>query len=77
MYYDWNASLEDAVKDPKPEQLIANALGSIQGKDHVVVLAHDVIHATGMCLDDLLEQLPEYQMEVLTEDLEPVHFRME
>ncbi len=77
IYYDWNASLEDAVKDPKPEQLIANALGSIQGKDHVVVLAHDVIHATGMCLDDLLEQLPEYQMEVLTEDLEPVHFRME
>ncbi len=77
IYYDWNASLEDAVKDPRPERLIANAMESIQAKDHVVLLAHDVVYATGICLDDLLEQLPEYRMEVLTRDLEPVHFRME
>lgn len=77
IYYDWNASLEDAVKEPQPEQLMANAMESICGKEHVVLLAHDVVYATGICLDDLLEQLPEYKMEALTEDLEPVQFRME
>lgn len=76
IYYDWNASMEDAVKDPVPEQLIANAKESTLGREKVVLLAHDVVYATGMCLDDLLEQLPEYRMEVLTEDLEPVHFQM-
>ena len=76
IYYDWNASMEDAVKDPVPEQLIANAKESTLGREKVVLLAHDVVYATGMCLDDLLNQLPEYRMEVLTEDLEPVHFQM-
>jgi len=76
IYYDWNASMEDAVKNPNPEQLIANAKESTLGREKVVLLAHDVVYATGMCLDDLLDQLPEYRMEVLTEDLEPVHFQM-
>lgn len=77
IYYDWNASLEDAVKNPDPEQLIANAKESALGREHVVMLAHDVVYATGMCLDDLLDQMPEYEVKVLTEDVEPVHFRME
>ena len=76
IYYDWNASMEDAVKNPNPEQLIANAKESTLGREKVVLLAHDVVYATGMCLDDLLDQLPEYRMEVLTEDVEPVHFQM-
>lgn len=76
IYYDWNASMEDAVKEPVPEQLIANARESALGREKVVLLAHDVVYATGICLDDLLDQLPEYRMEVLAEDLEPVHFQM-
>lgn len=77
IYYDWNASLEDAVNNPKPEQLIANAKDSTLGRQKVVMLAHDVVYETGICLGDLLEEFPEYKMEVLTEELEPVHFHME
>lgn len=74
IYFDWNASLEDAVRKSTPEQLIANAVESTLGRKKVVMLAHDIIYDTGMCLEDLLDRLPEYRMEVLTEDVEPVQF---
>ena len=74
IYYDWNASLEDAVKDPKPEQLIANAVDSTLGRKKVIMLAHDTVYTTGICLNELLDQLPEYRMEVLTENVEPIQF---
>ncbi len=74
VYFDWNASLEDAVKKSTPEQLVANGVESTLGRKKIVMLAHDVIYNTGMCLEDLLDRLPEYRMEVLTEDVEPVHF---
>lgn len=77
IYFDWNASLEDAVKNPEPEQLIANAKESVLGRQNVVMLAHDVVYATGICLNDLLDEMPEYEVKVLTEETEPVHFRME
>lgn len=77
IYYDWNASLEDAVQNPDPEQLIANAKESTLGRQNVVMLAHDVVYATGICLEELLDELPEYEMKVLTEDVEPVHFQMD
>lgn len=77
IYYDWNASLEDAVKNPEAERLIANAKASTLGRQKVVMLAHDIVYTTGVCLNDLLDEFPEYKMEVLTEELEPVHFHME
>lgn len=77
IYFDWNASLEDAVKNPEPELLIANARESAMGRQNVVMLAHDVVYATGICLNDLLDEMPEYEVKVLTEETEPVHFRME
>lgn len=74
IYYDWNASLEDAVNDPKPEQLIQNAVESTFGRKKVIMLAHDVVYTTGICLNDLLDRFPEYRMEVLTEEVEPIQF---
>jgi len=74
IYYDWNASLEDAVGKREPQTLIRNAVTSAQGRKRVVMLAHDVVRQTALCLDELLEQFPEYQMRPLLEESEPVQF---
>lgn len=74
IYYDWNASLEDAVKNPKAEILIQNAVSSTLGRKKIIMLAHDVVGETGMCLEELLNQFPEYRMEPLTEEIDPIQF---
>ena len=74
IYYDWNASLEDAVKNPDPKQLIENGVSTTLGRKKVVLLAHDVVGSTGLCLEELLDSLPEYKMEPLSEDVEPICF---
>jgi len=74
IYYDWNASLEDAAPETTPEELIANGVSTTFGRQKVVMLAHDVVYNTGICLEELLDNLPEYEMKALTEDIEPVHF---
>lgn len=74
IYYDWNASLEDAVSKPTPEQLIANGVETTLGRRKVIMLAHDVVYSTGICLEDLLDRLPEYEMKPLTAEVEPIQF---
>ena len=75
IYHDWNASLEDAFGKAEPEELIANAKESTLGRQRVVLLGHDIVYNTGMCLEGLLDALPEYRMEPLTEETEPIRFR--
>lgn len=74
IYFDWNASLEDAVQQSVPEQLIANALSTTLGRKKVIMLAHDVVPNTTACLDELLDSFPEYQMKPLSEEVEPIQF---
>lgn len=74
VYFDWNASLQDAVKNPDAETLLANAMDSILGRKKVVLLAHDVVEETGKCLEELLDMLPEYRMKPLDEGVEPIQF---
>lgn len=74
IYFDWNASLEDAVTDAEPEQLAANGVATTLGRKKVVMLAHDVVYDTGLCLEELLDQLPEYEMKPLSEEVEPIQF---
>lgn len=74
VYFDWNASLEDATKHNEPEKLLKNAKESTLGRKRVVMLAHDVVENTTLCLDELLEMFPEYEMLPITEDVEPVQF---
>lgn len=75
VYFDWNASLEDAVKKTTPEKLIQNAKDSTLGRKKVVLLGHDVKDNTVLCLEELLDSFPEYQMMPLTEDVKPVQFK--
>lgn len=74
IYYDWNASLEDAAPDTTPEELISNGVSTTLGRQKVVMLAHDVVYNTGVCLEELLDSLPEYEMKALSEEVEPVQF---
>lgn len=76
IYFDWNASLEDAVKKSTPEELIANAVESTLGRKKVVMLAHDVVPNTVLCLEKMLEQFPEYEMKPLTENIDPIQFHI-
>lgn len=75
IYFDWNASLEDAVTNTDPAQLVANGVSTTLGRQKVIMLAHDVKSDTALCLDTLLDSLPEYRMLPLTEDTEPIQFR--
>lgn len=75
VYFDWNASLEDAAKNVTPEQTIENAVSSTLGRKKVVMLAHDVKESTAECLDELLDKFPEYQMKPLTQNVKPVQFQ--
>lgn len=75
IYYDWNASLEDAVSGAEPTQLIANGVETTLGRRKVILLAHDVVYNTGEILEDLLDRFPEYEMRPLSVEVEPIHFK--
>ncbi|MBQ7775716.1 MAG: N-acetylmuramoyl-L-alanine amidase [Lachnospiraceae bacterium] len=74
VYYDWNASLEDATRNPNPDKLIQNAKESTLGRKKVVMLAHDIVDETVECLEELLEEFPEYEMKALEESVKPIQF---
>lgn len=74
IYYDWNASLEDAVTKSEPQQLITNARETTLQRKKVVMLAHDSVYNTSVCLSELLESFPEYEMKLLTQETEPIQF---
>lgn len=74
IYYDWNASLEDAVGETTPEELILNAVGTARDRQEVVMLAHDRVDSTAYALEDLLDALPQYRVMPLTVEAEPVQF---
>lgn len=74
LYYDWNASLEDAVKKSTPESLLTNARETTLGRKKVIMLCHDTVYNTTLCLGELIDQFPEYQMEPLTPEVTPIQF---
>ena len=75
IYYDWNAGVEDATgKDSSPSQLIKNARESTLGRKKIVLLAHDRVKNTVLCLDGLIDEFSDYVMKPLTEDITPVQF---
>ncbi|MCH5248698.1 MAG: N-acetylmuramoyl-L-alanine amidase [Lachnospiraceae bacterium] len=76
IYYDWNASLEDAdtKKDLKVEELIENGVTTTLGRNKIVMLAHDVVDNTSLCLNELLDNLPEYEIKPIDEDVTPIQF---
>ena len=74
IYFDWNGSLEDAMSKTSPEQLIENARESTLGRRKVVMLAHDIVYNTTLCLRELIDSFPDYKMEPLTPEVAPIQF---
>ena len=63
------------MKHSGPEDLLANARKTALGRKRVVMLAHDTIYDTVLCLPELLDQFPEYRMEPLDEKVTPIQFK--
>lgn len=74
VYFDWNASLEDAVKKPDKEKILKNAKESTLGRKVVVMLAHDTVSVTAETLEELLELFPEYKFCPIEENVQPITF---
>lgn len=74
-YYDWNASLEDSVRKCTPEELVKSAVDTAMNRDRVILLAHDTIYNTSLCIEDIILAFPDYKMEPLTEEVIPICFR--
>ena len=74
VYFDWNSSLDDATKKNDPDRLIKNARESTLGRKKIVMLAHDIVYNTTLCLEDLIESFPDYKMEPLTPEVSPIQF---
>ena len=76
VYFDWNAGLEDAAGKYEPQELIENARYTTLERKRVVMLAHDRVLNTALCLSDLIDQFPEYRMEPITDATEPIQFKI-
>jgi len=74
IYFDWNAGLEDALGQLTPEELLENAQESTLGRKKIVMLAHDIVYNTTLCLNRLIDEFPEYRMMPLTPEVEPIQF---
>lgn len=74
IYFDWNASLDDAVTKSNANELIQNARSSTLGRKKIVLLCHDIVYQTTQCLDELIEQFPEYNFEPLNQTTQPIQF---
>ncbi len=74
IYYDWNASLEDAVKNPNRDKILKNARESTLGRKVVVMLAHDTVDVTVEVLEELLKSFPEYEFKAMDENVERIRF---
>jgi len=75
VYYDWNASMEDALKNATKEQIIQNAVESTLKRKKVVMLGHDIMYNTSVCMEELIDSFPEYEFLPLTKEVTPVQFK--
>lgn len=76
VYYDWNASLEDAVSEPEIKILVENATSSTLGRKKVIMLAHDIVDETAYCIGDIIDAFPEYKMQPLSTEVAPIQFNI-
>ncbi len=76
VYYDWNASMEDAVSEPDMRVLLDNATSSTLGRDKVILLAHDIVDETALCIGAVIDGFPEYKMQPLSTEVAPIQFNI-
>lgn len=75
IYFDWNASVEDAAGGTvSREKLVQNAVDTALGRKKVVLLAHDRVENTALALEALIDAFPDYQIKPLSENVTPIQF---
>ena len=62
--------------EKEPGQIIARAKETTLDRKKVVMLAHDRVTNTALCLPEFIAQFPEYRIKPLTPKVEPVQFQM-
>ena len=75
VFFDWNASLQDAVTNPVAAELFETAVTTVGEQRKVVMLAHDRIPQTAQILEELLDYFNDYSFEIITPDVAPVQFK--
>ncbi|MCL2519095.1 MAG: polysaccharide deacetylase [Oscillospiraceae bacterium] len=75
VFFDWNASLQDAVTNPVAAKLFDSAVTTVGEQRSVVMLVHDRIPQTAEILGELLDYFSDYSFEVITPDVSPVQFK--
>ena len=75
VFFDWNASVDDSIGGNRtPAQLLARGLETVRA-DKVIMLAHDTQPATAEMIGELVDILAQdFVFDVLTSDVEPIHF---
>lgn len=75
VYFDWNASLEDAVGGATAKSIIEQAGSTAAPFDYVVMLAHDTVAITAENLEGVLDLFGEYRFEEIKDGDRPIQFR--
>ncbi len=76
VYFDWNASLEDTGQDKEITTLLRNAADTVvRRRPRIIMLCHDTVENTSLCVEELIALFPEYELEELNRDVEPIQFR--
>lgn len=78
IYYDWNASGEDASKDATWTSIYRSTIESTNGKSRAIILLHDGAdkQRTVTVVEDLIIALQKkgYKFDKLTHDIKPITF---
>ena len=78
VYYDWDASTQDAASKTTVQSLVDGALGGASGKSRCILLAHDSADKgnTVAALPQIIEGLAQmgYSFDRLTPEVQPVTF---
>ncbi|HRC80959.1 MAG TPA: polysaccharide deacetylase family protein [Sedimentibacter sp.] len=78
LFYDWNASTQDTVKDITPEAIVKNVKDTVKNQENVIILGHDSEsrYNTVKALPEIIDYLQEkgYTLNKLDNTVAPIVF---
>jgi N-acetylmuramoyl-L-alanine amidase CwlD len=74
IYFDWNASIEDAKRGVVASDLIQSAKNNVGRQKNVILLAHDTSAVTAEALAAIIDLFPEFKNETVTKETKPIQF---
>ena len=78
IFYDWNASTQDAVTTTTPEAIVKNVKDTVKDQENVIILGHDSEskYSTVKALPEIIDYLQEkgYTLNKLDNTVAPIVF---